>query len=207
MGKLWIDFKTFIFFPTLIRFIMRVIFYTSKKEWIISDKIKDEPTIYLFWHGNLIMQAFFQKKYKHSGENYMINSIHKDGEIMVQTMRSFKLRSVRGSSNKGGSRALIAAIKQLKLGNSMWITPDGPKGPRHSISKGVVAMSQKLNVPLVCQFVVPSSYWELKTWDHFIIPKPFGKLNYIMTEPFKVTGLSMEEAKSKIQEKLLEYEI
>ncbi|MDH5465603.1 MAG: hypothetical protein OEW60_08205, partial [Thiovulaceae bacterium] len=92
-----------------------------------------------------------------------------------------------------------------KEGGNIVITPDGPRGPRHSVADGVVTLSQKLDLPIIAQSVVPSKYWRLKSWDQFIIPKPFGTLTYIASDPFKVTDMSMEEAKKMVQGRLLEH--
>lgn len=193
--------------PVMLRAVLKFIYYTNKRVWIFSPEIKDEPVIYVFWHGNMTMQAFFKAKHIHRGEVSMLNSHHKDGALMVNTMRHFDLHTIRGSSRQGAVKALIDALKYVKRGGSMAITPDGPKGPLHSIANGVVVLSQKADMPIVTQHVVASKYWRLKTWDNFTIPKPFGTLTFISGTPFKVTDLSMDEAKKKVQEELLKVEV
>ena len=193
--------------PVLLRAVLKFIYYTNKRVWILSDKIKDEPAIYVFWHGNLTMQAFFKAKHIHKGADSMLNSHHKDGALMVNTMKHFGLGTIRGSSRHGGVKALIDAVKFVKGGGSMSITPDGPSGPLHSIANGVVVLSQKGDIPIITQHIVASKAWRLKTWDHLTIPKPFGTLTFISGDPFKVTGLPMDEAKKRVQEELLKVEV
>ena len=189
--------------PVILRNILRFIYYTNKRTWVISDKIKDEPAIYAFWHGDLTLQALMRRRYVHQGPVSMMNSHHKDGALMVNTMKKFGLDTIRGSSRQGAVRALIEAIKYTKNGGSMMMTPDGPRGPRHSVGNGVVAMSQKADMVIIPTHVIPTKYWRLKTWDKLVIPKPFGHLTFIMDDPFKVTGLSVEDAKAKIQKEML----
>jgi lysophospholipid acyltransferase (LPLAT)-like uncharacterized protein len=193
--------------PFLLRNLLKFLYYTNKRTWKISDKIKDEPAVYVFWHGELVMQAFQRAKFVHRGPVSMLNSHHKDGTLMVNTMKHFDLQTIRGSSRHGAVKALIDAMKYIKKGGSMAITPDGPKGPRHSVSNGVIAMSQKGDLPIIPLHVIPTKYWRLKGWDQLIIPKPFGHLTYIMDDPFKVTDMDIEEAKAKVKEEMLKHSI
>jgi lysophospholipid acyltransferase (LPLAT)-like uncharacterized protein len=142
-------------------------------------------------------------KFVHKGPVSMINSHHKDGALMVNTMKHFKLHTIRGSSRHGAVKALIDSVKYAQNGGSMGITIDGPKGPRHSVSNGAIVISQKADIPIIPLHVIPTKYWRLKTWDQLIIPKPFGKLTFIMEDPFKVTDLSMDDAKAKVKQELL----
>lgn len=189
--------------PVLLRAVLRFLYYTNRHKWQISEKLKDEPIIGLFWHGELVMQIFTTRAFVHKGPVNMLNSHHKDGALMVNTMKKFGLGTIRGSSRQGAVKALIDAIKFVKSGGSMVITPDGPKGPRHSVSNGAVVLAQKADIPIVAMHANPTKYWRLKTWDQLIIPKPFGTITFIIGDPFKVTGLSVEEAKQKVQQELL----
>ncbi len=189
--------------PFLLRMLLRFLFYSNKRIWKISENIKDEPAVYVFWHGELTLQALSAKKFVHKGPVSMLNSHHKDGALMVNTMGPLGLKTIRGSSSKGGLKALLEAIKFIKNGGTMMMTPDGPRGPRHSVSNGPVVMSQKADAPIIPMHIIPTKYWRLKGWDQLIIPKPFGTLTIIHGEPFKVTDLSVEDAKEKIQKELL----
>lgn len=193
--------------PVLLRGIMKFLYYTNRRVWIISDKIQDEPAVYAFWHGEMVMQAFMVAKFVHKGPVSMLNSHHKDGALMVNAMRHFKLDTIRGSSRHGAVKALIDSVKYAQNGGSMGLTIDGPKGPRHSVSNGVVVISQKADIPIIPLHVLPTKYWRLKTWDQLIIPKPFGTLTFIMEDPVKVTGLTVEDAKEKLKVALMKNSI
>jgi lysophospholipid acyltransferase (LPLAT)-like uncharacterized protein len=75
------------------------------------------------------------------------------------------------------------------------------------VSDGIVIIAQKLDRAIVVQNCVPSKYWELSSWDNFMTPKPFSHLEFYASEPFKVTGLSMQDAKALIYDKLMEHSI
>jgi hypothetical protein len=101
---------------------------------------------------------------------------------------------------------LIQSIKEIKSGYDLGITPDGPKGPRHEVHDGIVVMAQKAKVKIVLVEIKPSKYWQLKSWDKFVIPKPFGTIRYYISDLIDVDGLPLEDAKLKIKEGLLKHE-
>jgi len=151
------------------------------------------------------MQPFLYKKVRHKHKIAVMISEHFDGEIIARTIDSFGFESIRGSSKKGGARVLIAALKKLKNGYDIAITPDGPRGPRMSVAAGIVRLSQKADA-----YIVPLSYsasqcWRLRSWDRFVIPKPFSTLHFFVGKPFKLTGMSEEEAKDFVKKEMLQY--
>ncbi len=77
---------------------------------------------------------------------------------------------------------MIEGLKRLKEGCDVAITPDGPKGPRHSIADGVIALAQKSGVGVSACRVVCKNAWRLNTWDQFEIPRPFSEVHYHMLE-------------------------
>ena len=95
-------------------------------------------------------------------------------------------------------------LKKLREGFDIALTPDGPKGPRHSVADGIVAMAKKSNVKIVTFNYRADRYWQLGSWDRFIIPKPFSTIEFFASEPFSINHLSDEEAKIYIRERLLE---
>ena len=122
---------------------------------------------------------------------------------MAILVSNFKIGAVRGSSSKGAAKVLISAIRELKEGNDIAITPDGPRGPRHSVADGVIAIAQKSGARIIVLNSKPSKYWQFNSWDKFILPKPFGKINFYMSEPFNINDLEFEEARSFIKDKMM----
>ena len=130
---------------------------------------------------------------------YIVQSHHFDAELMVRVIALFHLKSLRGSSSKGGLRVLMEALKLLREGYDIGLSLDGPKGPYHTISDGIVAMSQKTERHIIPIRVVYSRYWELKTWDKFRIPKPFSRIDYYMLDGFVIDkDMNLDEAKTLI---------
>jgi lysophospholipid acyltransferase (LPLAT)-like uncharacterized protein len=127
----------------------------------------------------------------------------KDGEIISKIYSLFGVESIRGSSSKGGTKALISTIKEIKFGNDVALTPDGPRGPRFSVADGVIAIAQKSSAKIVVLNSKPTKYWQFKSWDKFILPKPFGKIDFYMSEPFDISNLGFEEARDFIKNKML----
>ena len=130
-------------------------------------------------------------------------SEHRDGEAITRTVQYLGINSLRGSSTRGGVKALIGAIKELKAGNDIAITPDGPKGPRHSVADGIVLIAQKTNTKILFLNVKVDNYWQFKSWDKFVIPKPFSKIDFYISEAYSLDSMENEDAKSFVQEKLL----
>lgn len=134
-------------------------------------------------------------------------SHNKDGEIITKLVSNFKIGAVRGSTSKGAAKVMISAIKELKDGNDIAITPDGPRGPRYSIADGIVAIAQKSEKNIVCFNTVPTKYWQFNSWDKFILPKPFGRIDFYISEPYDIKDMEFEEAKVFIKEKMLIHSI
>ncbi len=189
--------------PFIMQLIVRFIYLTNKK--VFNHPKIDENEAYLvsFWHGELLMQPFNYQKLKPNGKVSAMISEHKDGEAITRTVEYLGIHSVRGSSSRGGAKALISAIKEIKGGDDIAITPDGPRGPRHSVADGIVAISKKTNAKILIFNCRPSKYWQFNSWDKFIVPKPFGTLEFFIQEPLDISLLETEEAKKLIKEKML----
>lgn len=146
--------------------------------------------------------------YRDYAKKHAIDSMisrHGDGEMIARLIHLFGGGTIRGSSSKGASTVLRLALKSLENGRDVGITPDGPRGPRHSVADGIVHLAQAKHVPIVTINYNASASWRMSSWDRFCIPKPFCTLDFYYGEPFFVDGMNLEEAKSMIQKKLLEH--
>lgn len=198
------DFLLYIL-PYLGAFLIRFIYFSCKKEYKIASSIPKEPFIVAFWHGELLMQPYLYKKVRKEHKIAVMISEHFDGEIIAKTVKRFKIDSIRGSTKKGAAKVLLNAIKRLREGFDIAITPDGPRGPRYSVADGIVAISKKENVFIVPFHYKASRFWQLNSWDRFIIPKPFSKLTFYIGEPFKVDKFNNEDAKEYIKKQMLQF--
>ncbi|WP_455756838.1 lysophospholipid acyltransferase family protein [Sulfurimonas sp.] len=184
---------------------IRILYLLNKKEFH-SKNLPDEPTIYACWHGELLMFAHSYLHHKKIPHAKVLISSHFDGLLIAKTIEKLGLEIIAGSSNRNAARALIQAIKALKDGYDIGITPDGPKGPRHEVADGIIIMAQKTNSKIVLTEIKPSKYWQLSSWDKFVIPKPFGKIHFYQSEAFDVSGMSLEDARAFIKKGLLKHE-
>lgn len=192
--------------PVIGSLLIRVLYLSNKKKFHAPDTLGDETFIMACWHGELLMIPYAYTRYKKNPHVKLVISEHFDGNLIAKTLNFFGFDTIRGSSTRGGAKALIQSIKEIKNGYDLGITPDGPKGPRHEVHDGIVAMAQKAKVKIALVEIKPSKFWQLKSWDKFVIPKPFGTISYYISDLIDISDMSLEEAKSTIKEGLLKHE-
>ena len=151
--------------PFLASLFIRFVYFSARKKYIIKADIPDEPIIIASWHGKLILPPIFYAKVlrKNRPNLFMMISEHKDGEYIAKTMEYFGLNSIRGSSTRGGAKVLISAIKKLKDGCDVAITPDGTKGPNMVVQDGIVALSLKTNTKIVALDIKVVRFWQFNS--------------------------------------------
>lgn len=184
---------TYPFFQTLLAFLaacyIKFIFLTSRITYINHAYLKaledtNKPFIMAFWHGRMLMMPCF--KSKHHALSVVI-STHRDGELIARVTRFFNIHLIRGSSKKDAMPALKKILIELRKGNSVAITPDGPRGPRMRVGGNVIGIAEKLHVPILPLSYAASRCKFLSTWDRFMLPLPFGKIFCMFAEPMYVT--------------------
>ncbi|RDU65725.1 hypothetical protein CQA53_06075 [Helicobacter didelphidarum] len=176
-------------------------YYTCCNKFHISEHAKQNPFIACLWHGNFLMMPYLYRKIRNIPNMSLVTSAHEDGIIVERYFAKFGLTSIRGSTgiHKGGAKALIQAIRELRMGKDIAVTPDGPKGPYKSIASGILSMAMKSGVAICGCRVKPKDFWELKTWDRFCIPKPFSRIDYYIAEPLILSqNMEIEEAREKL---------
>ncbi|WP_321777586.1 lysophospholipid acyltransferase family protein [Sulfurimonas sp.] len=193
--------------PFIASLLIRLIYLTNKKKYHVPESIGDEPTIFACWHGELLMLPYIYLYYRKKPHAKVLISPHFDGKLISKTIKYFGLDTIAGSSNRNAARVLIQAMKSLKAGFDIGITPDGPKGPRHEVADGIIIMAQKTKTKVVLVKMVPTKFWQLNSWDKFIIPKPFGVLNYYATLPIEIESMELEKARTLIKEELEKHEV
>jgi lysophospholipid acyltransferase (LPLAT)-like uncharacterized protein len=125
-------------------------------------------------------------------------SEHGDGEIIARILTEFGFRLVRGSSSRGAARALIAVDRELEAGYDVGITPDGPRGPRHSVAPGALLAAHRAGVRILPLAAKASTSWQLGSWDRFMIPKPFARVTIAYGNPVAVEAPSSREAGERV---------
>ena len=199
-------FLALIFVPIAGALLIRFLYTTNKKVFYAPKDLGDENIIMACWHGELLMIPYAYTYYKKNPNVKLVISEHFDGNLIAKTLNKFGFGTIRGSSTRGGVKALLEAIKSLKNASDIGITPDGPKGPRHQVHDGIVVMAQKAKKQIVLVEIKPTKYWQISSWDKFMIPKPFGTINYYISEPINISDMELDEAKKIIQDGLLKNE-
>jgi len=194
--------------PFFIHLIMRILWVSYRKEYTLISQLPQTNSISLCWHGELFISPQVYRKFYPKSQTYAIISQHLDGEIISKVLNKFNILSTRGSSSKRAVGVLIEALKLSKKNNSILITPDGPRGPRYSFSDGAIILAQKNNLPLfVVNFKVKNNhFWQFRSWDRFVIPKPFSKL-IITMHTFDAQNLSLDEAKEQLSSQMRQFSI
>ena len=116
--------------------------------------------------------------------------------------RFFGYVPVRGSSSRGGREALNELVGHLKAGKRCAITPDGPRGPRREIKAGVLNLARMTGCPVVPFAFEAEHCWRLKSWDEFIIPKPFSRAVFVYGKPTRVPRHGKLDQLKLIQDEL-----
>ena len=192
--------------PPLVYILMRIIWHTTRKKFHYITEIDERQHVCVTWHGELLMSP---QAYRHIHKKHLASAIissHFDGALIARTLQFLKIRPLRGSTRKGAKQVLLQAFKSLKSGEEVLITPDGPKGPRHSMSDGAVGIALKSKLPIFVMNFTAQNYWQLSSWDRFVIPKPFTKIDFYM-QSLSLEGLGHEEAKAYLASKMLAHTI
>lgn len=141
-----------------------------------------QPVVFLLWHESLLPLLW-----QHRGQGVaIVVSDARDGQYLSDLAASLGYRALRGSSTRGGARALLGAVRELEAGRSIAFTPDGPRGPRRELKPGVIAAAQR-----GCGVIVPihaeaDRAWRLHSWDRFMIPQPLAKVMITYGRPFGI---------------------
>ena len=140
----------------------------------------------------------------------MLISLSADGEAVARAIDHLDLHAIRGSAankkkkkDKGGARAIAEAVRLLKSGSAVCITPDGPRGPAEKVSPGAIMIAQRAGAPIVPYALSVQPAWRLKTWDRFIIPFPFTRGAIVLGTPISTARTTpLEVLQAQLQEQL-----
>jgi hypothetical protein len=157
---------------------------TLRNEVRHEDRFRDAlghngHVIIAFWHECIAMGLWH---YRGSGYHTM-TSYSYDGELAARTVRRLGARAVRGSTSAGGRGALRELEKAMVQVEGVGITPDGPRGPRRVAQPGAAILAARTQTPIIPHAIATTSAWRLRSWDRFMIPKPFAKVIHVYGEP------------------------
>ncbi|HEY5545813.1 MAG TPA: lysophospholipid acyltransferase family protein [Gemmatimonadaceae bacterium] len=151
---------------------------------------RGEPFIVVFWHGEIVPVTWV---HRHRGIAPLI-SRHADGEVISRIVEGLGYRTVRGSTTRGGVRALLETAQRVKEGFTVGFTPDGPRGPRHVFAPGALIVAQRTGRPIVALGATASRAWRLRSWDRHLVPKPFATVTIRYSEPQYVRTAQARDA-------------
>lgn len=148
------------------------------------DSLRSAKRAFIFslWHGQLLPLLWHHRE---EGVVLLISE-HKDGEMVARAAESLGYLLVRGSTTRGGDRALISVIRELQAGHEVAITPDGPKGPARKYAPGALIAAQRSGAMILPVVAVADKAWRLRSWDQFMIPKPFARVTVAYGDPAAV---------------------
>ncbi|MDQ6827355.1 MAG: lysophospholipid acyltransferase family protein [Gemmatimonadota bacterium] len=149
-----------------------------------------KPVVFAFWHGRMLPLLW---KHRHEGAVVLISE-HGDGEIIARVAVSLGYRTVRGSTFRGAQRALMGIIRELEAGHDAAFTPDGPRGPLEEFAAGAAVAAQRTGASLILVGAGATRAWRLKSWDRFLIPKPFARVTVEYADPQVMTHASARDA-------------
>ena len=148
------------------------------------------PILFTFWHGEMLALLWH---HRNRGVHVLVSE-HKDGEIIARILEWMGYALIRGSTSRGAGRALIGMVRALKAGDDIAVTPDGPRGPRHKFAAGAVIAAQRSGAPILPTAAHIDRFWQLSSWDGFMIPKPFARITIAYGTPTFVAADSPRDA-------------
>jgi len=140
------------------------------------------PLILCFWHRGIFASTWAFRR-QNIG---VITSQSFDGEYIARIISAFGYVPVRGSSSRGGARALLESRRILESGRTVAFTSDGPRGPLYVTKPGPVLLASKSGLPIVAFHIAVEKAWILESWDRFMIPKPFSRALLCMSNQIAV---------------------
>jgi len=142
------------------------------------------PMVFAFWHGRSIMLPFL-----YGGHGlYIMNSLHRDGEMITRALERFGLRATRGSSTRGAVSGTRALLRALGEGNDVALIPDGPRGPAAHAKGGVVELATMGHAPLFPVAFSARPSLRLTGWDRMMLPLPGARVICMVGEPIDTAG-------------------
>jgi lysophospholipid acyltransferase (LPLAT)-like uncharacterized protein len=151
-------------------------------EYLRDLRRSERAFIFSLWHGQLLPLLWHHRK---QGVRVLISE-HRDGELVARTAESLGYGLIRGSSTHGADRALISLVRELQAGHEVAITPDGPRGPPTTFAPGALVAAQRSDSFILPVAASADRAWRLRSWDRFMIPKPFARVTVAYATPTKV---------------------
>ncbi len=196
------------FFNLVLRFICGSNRLTVTGGDVFEKYAEQGGNIFTFWHSRPFYLSYFYVKHTRKRKLSVLVSLSRDGDYGASLVRKLKQDVVRGSTSRGGQKAVRGLATKIAQGNNVAITPDGPRGPALRVSEGVIKLAQ-----ITGARIIPISYDAtrkrlLKSWDRFVVVMPFGRVHVAFGEPIEVprriTAAERGEYRTQLEQALLE---
>ncbi len=151
------------------------------EEHLACLRASNRPFIFALWHGDLLPLLWF-----HRGQGTsLVVSKHRDGDRLARAATGWGYHIIPGSSSRGGSHALRQMVRTLSTGREVAVTPDGPRGPARLPKAGIVAAAQQAGAPVLPVAATARPAVRLASWDGFLIPGPFARVQIVYGPPLE----------------------
>ncbi|MCX7017816.1 MAG: lysophospholipid acyltransferase family protein [bacterium] len=168
--------------------------------WVLK-----QPIIFAVWHGEMLIGVTEIPYFKRDID--VLASRSRDGELLSRFIRIAGAEAIRGSSSSGQFGAIRSMRGSLDQGRSVALAVDGPRGPRAIVKSGVILLASMTGVPIVPSVMIPERYWQFKSWDRAILPKPFSRIDFIPGEPLYVPPQAnkdtIERCRTRLEKQLI----
>ncbi|MEJ0009962.1 MAG: lysophospholipid acyltransferase family protein [Alphaproteobacteria bacterium] len=188
---------------------LRTVFLLSRVEYRWPEDIRayaggKAPALFCFWHGRLAMHPFVSPPKR---PQYVLISGHADGRLISTVIRFFGIDTITGSRGKNVTGALKVIKRVAAEGGNIGITPDGPRGPFQKAAPGAAYVAAITGYPIVVTAFSASRHHRFKSWDKFMVPRPFGRIVFVaaaVAPPKDESDAAIGEATLRIERALTE---
>ena len=153
------------------------------------------------WHGRILTGLYY---FRDRGI-VALASQNFDGEWISRILERFGYSTARGSTSRGGARALVQLRRELAAGHGVAFTVDGPRGPARVAQVGAAWLAGATGQPILPFHLEADRFWTMNSWDRAQVPKPFSTVAVVLGEPIEVSGegeSATESARTKIERAL-----
>jgi len=149
-----------------------------------ENEPRTRPAIFCFWHRCVFPAAYV---FRNKGIRVLTSRSY-DGEYIARIINRLGFRAVRGSSSRGAVQSLRELQRELENGEFVAFTIDGPRGPRYVAKPGPIHLARVTGAPIFSFYVAVERAWVLRTWDAFMLPKPFSRIHCCVRSPIRVAA-------------------
>ena len=171
------------------RWVFQLLFFLNKviihgEENLLNLAKAGKPIMVCVWHGRLVFPSWYIRL--KITNLHAIASHHSDAEIMARILKRWGYSLIRGSTKKGGKAVVLKMAEVFKNGGIVAVTNDGPKGPPRIAKAGSTGLAIKYNVSMVMITGSATKFWQINSWDRFMLPKPFGRIDIVVAPPLEI---------------------